>query len=74
MTKLGEITCCKDCTPPKRHAACWDTCPEYLEQKKAREEYLEKVRQGRQEQRAGVSERTLTHTHRNGKQIKKGQP
>ena len=24
------ITCCKGCVPPKRHTACWDTCPEYI--------------------------------------------
>lgn len=22
---------CKGCVPPKRHEACWDTCPEYKE-------------------------------------------
>lgn len=27
------ITCCKGCVPPKRHPACWDTCPEYAEEK-----------------------------------------
>lgn len=27
------ITCCHYCVPPKRHTACWDHCPEYLEQK-----------------------------------------
>lgn len=27
------ITCCHHCVPPKRHTACWDHCPEYLEQK-----------------------------------------
>ena len=27
------ITCCRYCVPPKRHTACWDTCPDYLEEK-----------------------------------------
>lgn len=27
------ITCCKDCE--KRYRACWDSCPEYREQKAA---------------------------------------
>ena len=35
--KIGDMTmaiyCCKGCVAPKRHPACWDTCPEYLEEK-----------------------------------------
>ena len=27
------IKCCMGCVAPKRHTACWDTCPEYLEEK-----------------------------------------
>ena len=29
------INCCKDCVPPKRHTACWGTCPEYIAEKEA---------------------------------------
>lgn len=29
----STITCCRYCVPPKRHTACWDHCPEYLQQK-----------------------------------------
>lgn len=33
------IKCCRDCVPPKRHAGCHATCPEYiLENKKHAEE------------------------------------
>lgn len=24
------IKCCKGCVAPKRHKACWDSCPEYI--------------------------------------------
>ena len=27
------IKCCKGCVPPKRHTACWGTCPEYIAEK-----------------------------------------
>ena len=27
------IQCCHKCVPPKRHTACWDTCPDYIEDK-----------------------------------------
>lgn len=27
------IRCCKGCKPPKRHTACWGTCPDYLKEK-----------------------------------------
>lgn len=30
------ITCCKGCE--QRHRACWDSCPEYREQKAADDE------------------------------------
>ena len=32
------IKCCRYCTPPKRHLACHDDCPEYLIEKKQWEE------------------------------------
>lgn len=28
------MKCCFGCVPPKRHTACWDHCPEYIEEKK----------------------------------------
>ncbi len=28
-----SIKCCIGCVAPKRHTACWDTCPDYLEEK-----------------------------------------
>ena len=28
-----SIKCCHHCVPPKRHLACWDTCPDYIEEK-----------------------------------------
>lgn len=27
------MKCCHHCVPPKRHTACWDTCPDYIEEK-----------------------------------------
>lgn len=27
------IKCCHYCVPPKRHTACWDTCPDYIREK-----------------------------------------
>ena len=27
------IKCCFGCVPPKRHRACWDTCPYYIKEK-----------------------------------------
>ena len=74
MTQLGAITCCTNCKTPKRHEGCHATCEEYLQQKKAHDEYKEKVRKGRQEAQAGFSEHMLTHTHYRGKERKKGQP
>lgn len=29
----STISCCRYCVPPKRHTACWDHCPEYLQEK-----------------------------------------
>ena len=28
-----SIKCCHHCVPPKRHLACWDTCPDYIAEK-----------------------------------------
>ena len=27
---MGVINCCRGCVAPKRHTACWGSCPEYL--------------------------------------------
>ena len=32
------IKCCFGCVAPKRHTACWGTCPEYLEKKAKHEQ------------------------------------
>ena len=29
-TEVPIMKCCKDCTAPKRHVACWGYCPDYL--------------------------------------------
>lgn len=42
-----RIKCCLGCQPPKRHAGCHSTCPEYKEQRAtidARREVLLKIR------------------------------
>lgn len=35
------MKCCHHCVPPKRHTACWDTCPDYIEEKAADQEKKE---------------------------------
>lgn len=48
----STISCCRYCVPPKRHTACWDHCPEYLQEKadyeaqKAERRKQEMIRQG----------------------------
>lgn len=42
------IKCCFGCVPPKRHTACWDTCPEYQEEKKKHDADREAERLRRQ--------------------------
>ena len=27
------VECCRHCVAPKRHRACWDHCPEYIEER-----------------------------------------
>lgn len=27
------MKCCMNCVAPKRHEACWGSCPEYLKEK-----------------------------------------
>lgn len=52
------IRCCHGCVPPKRHTACWDTCPDYIaekaeDQKKKEEERKRKsITTGINDQRA----------------------
>jgi len=38
---MHTVHCCKDCKPPKRHAACHDTCEEYIAEKK----HIEEIKQ-----------------------------
>lgn len=73
MTQMGAITCCRNCKPPKRHDSCHATCEEYQQQKKAHDEYKEKVREGKAEHYAGISDQVLNHTTRRGRKVKKGQ-
>lgn len=42
-----SVKCCKGCVPPKRHTACWDTCPDYIAEKKEHEEKKEAERKRR---------------------------
>jgi len=74
MTQLGAIKCCKGCKAPERHEGCHSTCERYQKEKKEHDEYKAKVRKGKAEQFAGISEQVLTHTRRRGKTMKKGQP
>ena len=33
-------SCCKDCVPPKRNSGCHGKCPEYIEEKEAKDKFL----------------------------------
>ena len=41
------IKCCFGCRPPKRHTACWDTCPDYIKEKAEDQEKKEAERKRR---------------------------
>lgn len=59
---MMPIKCCKGCVAPKRHTACWDHCPEYLEEK-AKYEVLMEAERKRKSIAAGItSERTKAVT------------
>lgn len=72
MTHYGGIRCCLNCQD--RHVGCHGSCDRYKAENEAHLDYLAKVRAERRAQTAGYSERLLTHTHRKGKEVKKGQP
>ena len=40
-----NITCCKDCIPPKRYPGCGANCEEYKKQKAELEEEKKKLRE-----------------------------
>lgn len=74
MTKMTRIrlspvtiTCCKDCVPPKRHRACHDTCPEYLEQKGYVGSIKDKKRKDKEDERS-VWEAKMQKQRRHKKQ------
>lgn len=50
----STINCCHHCVPPKRHTACWDHCPEYL-QEKAEYEAKKAERRKQMEIEAGLN-------------------
>jgi hypothetical protein len=67
---MGRIKCCQFCVPPKRHTACWDTCPEYAEEK-AKDNILKEadtkrrsVNNGIYNQRASQVEKALKRRRR----------
>ena len=37
---MPNNSCCKDCVPPKRRSGCHGKCPEYIEEKAARDKLL----------------------------------
>ena len=47
------ITCCKDCTPPKRYVGCHSQCKEYLKEK---EEYEKQKEYARAHKTVSISE------------------
>ena len=61
------MKCCHHCVPPKRHTACWGTCPDYIkekaeyEEKKAAERKRRDVDLGIREQRGRAVYRALRH-------------
>ena len=46
------IKCCFGCVPPKRHRACWDTCPDYIKEKAEEDKKKEAERKRRDLNRA----------------------
>ncbi len=44
MTNISKISCCKDCTPPKRRIGCHGYCEEYIKEKVVLEQIREKER------------------------------
>jgi hypothetical protein len=42
------MKCCHHCVPPKRHTACWGTCPDYIQEKAEEEAKKEAERKRRQ--------------------------
>lgn len=46
------IKCCFGCVPPKRHRACWDTCPDYIKEKAEEDKKKEADKQRRALDRA----------------------
>ena len=43
--------CCKMCVPPRRHPGCHAGCPDYIDAKKAFNEYRDIEKQFNQKQR-----------------------
>jgi len=41
------IKCCKNCKPPKRRIGCHANCPDYLGERKQRDDELEIINQAR---------------------------
>ena len=46
------IRCCNGCVPPKRHLACWETCPDYAREKEKHRAEKERIKKS-QARRAG---------------------
>lgn len=44
---MKSIECCKDCKPPRRHTACWDTCETYITAKQEAQETEQKKYEAR---------------------------
>jgi hypothetical protein len=49
------MKCCHHCVPPKRHTACWDTCPDYIAEK-AEDDAKKEAHRRRQNIARGIME------------------
>lgn len=63
------IKCCKGCVPPKRHTACWDTCPDYAAEKAEdlRKKKIEKQKRARERALDGDRIRAIKKIKKEGR-------
>lgn len=57
------MKCCYGCVPPKRHRACWSTCPDFKEEKEQDAEKKEAERKRRIID-AGIREQRSRSVHK----------
>ena len=64
------IRCCNGCVPPKRHLACWETCPDYAREKEKHRAEKERIKKAKQEEQV-IDSYIASHAERTRKRLKK---